>query len=321
MGLKFKSMKLPMGVHPCTIMLCFLYVALLQSSPAPPTSEDPTSSSPPSSLTVCSPPPSSAVHVVGEPSNNVSVVIERLDKQYIEIEQLVFKTMKRQKVPLEDVLNWIRFPPMSLRGQFADLIQTRVKLLANVSSIDELFFILSSYWNSLHPDLLRYLINKLEDTDLNTQMDCYMADLHHFRIQTTLGDFLDKWIGGIPHGYQEFVLELGEEWRKKTVEDFEQFRIRLSRLQSFGGGHMSFMKTAKSSSILVVLALPAQLFPLDMRQKNLHKFLRDEDIVRVMVDGQYVFDSNKLVSIIKYPEDRFIVHTGALYILNIHYCT
>ena len=40
-------------------------------------------------------------------------------------------------------------------------------------------------------------------------MDRYMADLHHFRIQTTLGDFLDKWIGDIPPGYQEFVLELG----------------------------------------------------------------------------------------------------------------
>ena len=127
-----------------------------------------------------------------------------------------------------------------------------------------------------------------------------MADLHHFRIRTTLGDFLDIWVGDIPPGYQEFVLELGEEWRKKTVEDFEQFRICLSRLQSFGGGHMSFMKTAKSSSILVVLALPAQLFPLNIRSIILHKLLRDGNIVRVMVDGQYVFDSNKLVSDIKH---------------------
>jgi hypothetical protein len=273
------------------MMLYVFFVALLQSSPAPPTSEDPAS---------ISPPPSSAVRTVAEPSNsvNVNVVIERLDKEYIEIEQLVFKAIKRRKVPLEDMLNWIRFPPVTLRSQFADLVQARVKLLASVSSVDELFFILSSYWNSFHPDPLGYLINKLEVTDLKARMDHYMEDLHHFRIQTTLGDFLDKWVGEIPSGYQEFVLELGEEWRKKTVEDFEQFRIRLSRLQSFGGGHMSFMKTAKSSSILIVLALPAHLFPLNLRQKAVHKFFRDDGIVRMMVNGQCVYDSKKLVSVL-----------------------
>ncbi len=271
-------------------MLYVFFIALLQTSSAPPTSEDPASSSPP---------PSSAIRTVAESSSNVNVnvVIEQLDKQYIEIEQLVFNAIKHRKVPLKDMLNWIRFPPVTLRSQFADLVQTRPKLLANVSSVDELFFILSSYWNSFHPDLLVYLINKLEDTDLKARMDRYMEDLHHFRVRTTLGDFLDKWVGKIPSGYQEFVLELGEEWRKKTVEDFEQFRICLSRLQSFGGGHMSFMKTAKSSSILIVLALPAYLFPLNLRQKAIHNVFKDESIVRMMVDGQYVYDSKILVSV------------------------
>jgi hypothetical protein len=143
-------------------------------------------------------------------------------------------------------------------------------------------------------------------------MDHYMEELRHFRIQTTLGDFLDKWVGEIPSGYQEFVLELGEEWRKKTVEDFEQFRIRLSRLQSFGGGHMSFMKTAKSSSILVVLALPTHLFPLNLRQKAVHNFFRDDCIVRMMVDGRYVYDSKKLVSVLtlKHTENIFYCMTA-----------
>ena len=201
-------------------------------------------------------------------------------------------------MPLDDILDWIRFPPMTLRTQFADLVQSRAKILANVSSVDELFFILSSYWNSLHPYLLEYLISKLEDEDLKARMERYADDLRRFRIQTTLGDFLDKWVGGIPPGYKEFVLELGEEWREKTVEDFEKFQTRLSRLQCFGGGHMSFMKTAKSSSILVVLALPEVLFPINLRQTVVHSFLRDESIVRMMVDGQCVLNLEKLVSLL-----------------------
>jgi hypothetical protein len=108
---------------------------------------------------------------VAEPSKNMNVMIERLDKEYIEIEQFVFKAIKRRKVPLKDVLDWIRFPPMTLWNQFAELVQAQTKLLANVSSIDELYFIISSYLNSFHPDLLVYLINQLEDTDLKVRMD------------------------------------------------------------------------------------------------------------------------------------------------------
>ena len=160
------------------------------------------------------------------------------------------------------------------------------------------FSVLSTYWNLFHPALLQHLVNKLGGEELKARMDRYMDDLHCFRIQTTLGDFLDKWVGEILSGYQEFVLELGEEWREKTVEEFEQFRIRLSRLQSFGGGNMSFVKTAKSSSILVVLALPDHLFPINLRQTIVHNFLRDENIARMVMDGQCVFDLEKLVSLL-----------------------
>ena len=266
------------------------YIASPQEQLGLPHSEQPVQSTP-------SPSP---VGTVGEPSCILEGQIDQLDQQYIEIETLVLKAIKNRKVPLDEVLDWIRFPPTRLRTQFAELLRQQATVISSASSVDELFSFLSSYWNLFHPALLQHLVNKLGDEDIKSRMDRYMADLHHFRIRTTLGDFLDKWIGDIPPGYQEFVLELGEEWRKKTVEDFEQFRIRLSRLQSFGGGHMSFMKTAKSSSILVVLALPAQLFPLNVRSTILHKLLRDENIVRVMVDGQYVFDSNKLVSNIKH---------------------
>ena len=235
---------------------------------------------------------------MGEQSCDLEVQIDRLDQQYIEIETVVLRTIKIREIPLDEVLNWIRFPPTSLRTQFADFLRSQAKLLFSSTTVDELFAIVSSYWNLFHPALLQHLVNKLGDQGIKSRMDRYMDNLYHFRIQTALGDFLDKWVGEIPPGYQEFVLELGEEWREKTVEEFEQFRIRLSRLQSFGGGHMSFMKTAKSSSILVVLALPEVLFPINLRQTVVHSFLRDENIVRVMVDGQCVLDLEKLVSLL-----------------------
>ena len=254
--------------------------------------------SPPSSRdSIPNAPPTSGMQTVGEPSNGLSVVIEQLDEECVEIEQLLFETIKQRKVPLTDVLNWIRYLPMTLKAQFDSLIQAQAKTLNRVSSVDELSYILTQYWNAFHPALLEYLVKKLRDEVLKARMDRFMTELQRFRIQTTLGDFLDKWVGEIPPGYQEYILELGERWRERTVEDFEKFQIRLSRSQIVGGGRMSFMKTAKSSSILVILALPKHLFPLNLRQKDVHVFLRDEDVLRVMVDGQCVLDLEELVSI------------------------
>ena len=235
------------------------------------------------------------VRSVGEPSSGLEVQIDQLDQQYIEIETLLLETIKDHKIPLDKVLNWIRFPPASLRTQFADLLRQQARVISSVTSIDELFSILSTYWNLFHPALLQHLVNKVGDKKLKARMDRYMEELQHFRIRTTLGDFLDKWVGGIPPGYKEIVLELGEEWRGRTVEEFEQFQIRFSRMQSFGGGHMPFMKTAKSSSILLVLSLPGHLFPINLRQKPLHDFMRHEGVLRIMVDGECVLDMEKLV--------------------------
>ena len=69
---------------------------------------------------------------MGEPSNGLSIVIDQLDEECVEIEQLVFQTIKRRKVPLEDVLNWIRCLPMTLKAQFGSLIQAQAKTLTSV---------------------------------------------------------------------------------------------------------------------------------------------------------------------------------------------
>ena len=234
---------------------------------------------------------------MGEPSCGLEAQINQLDQQYIKIEALVLETIKVREVPLDQVRKWIRFPPTSLRVQFAELLRQQARGILSAASIDELFTILSTYWNLFHPTLLQYLVNQLGDEDLKEKMDRYMDNLYHFRIQTTMGDFLDKWVGDTPPGYKEFTLELGEDWREKTVEEFEQFRISLSRLQMFGGGSISFMKMAKCSSVLVVLALPERLFPIDFRQQSLHKLFSDKNILRVVVDGECVLDLPKLVSI------------------------
>ena len=239
-------------------------------------------------------PPLSSITPAAEPSSSRSTSleeeIERLDEEYTEIESLVLKTIKCRNVHHKTMLEWIQVLPMTLKSQFSELLQRNAKALSNASNVDELFIIVSPYWNTLHPTLLAHLVKKLDDKKLEGRMKKYTDDLRKFRVRTQLGDFIEKWAGGVPSGFDEFTVELGEEWRERTVEDLEQFRIRLSRQQCIGG-HMTYMKKVMPGSIFVDLALPHCCFPFPLPvDRDMQKFLREEDVLRVHVGGVCILD-------------------------------
>ena len=227
-----------------------------------------------------------------EPFSLVSISleeeIEQLDEEYTEIESLTLDTIKQRNVPHKTMLKWIQVLPMTLKSQFSELLQRNAKALSNASNVDELFIIISPYWNSLHPTLLAHLVKKLADEKLKCRMKKYTDDLYKFRVRTRLGDFIEKWAGGVPSGFDEFVLELGEEWRERTVEDLEQFRVHLSRQQCIGG-HMTYMKKVMPGSIFVELVLPQCCFPLTFN-RDMQKFLREGGVLGVYVGGLCILD-------------------------------
>jgi hypothetical protein len=152
-----------------------------------------------------------------------------------------------------------------------------------------------------------YLIKKLADEGLKSRMKKYTDDLCKFRIHTQLGDFIEKWAGGVPPGFDEFVLELGEEWRERTVEDLEKFRICLSRQQCIGG-HMTYMKKVMPGSIFVVFALPQCCFPLSF-DKDTRKILSEENVLGIYVGGQCILELREpevRVSIILVVDNNYV---------------
>jgi hypothetical protein len=270
---------LPISTKPC----------LLSSVPflASPDPQSPGSFSPHDQFS-----PSMELH---SPSISIEEQIEQLDEEYTEIESLLLETIKHHNVPHTTILRWIQVLPTALKYQFSELLQRKAKALSNASSVDELYIIVSPYWNSLHPSLLEHLIKKLADGKLRNRMNKYIDNLYKFRIHTKLGDFIEKWIGGAPPGFDNFVMELGEEWRERTLEDLEQFRIRLSR-QQFIGGHMTYMKKVVPGSIFVELALPHDSFPLIFDEAT-QKFLREENVHGIYVNRECILYLHHQVSI------------------------
>ena len=222
------------------------------------------------------------------PSFPIEEQIEQLDEEYTEIESLVLESIKIHKVPHKTMLNWVMVLPMTLKAQFSELLRTQAKELTSASDVDQLFMILSPYWNSLHPTLLEHVIKKLADEKLKARMKRYVEELRRFRIHTRLGDFIEKWAGGVPAGFDKFTMELGEEWREKTVEDLEQFCIRLSQQQCIGG-HVTYMKKVTAGSVLVMFAIPQCCFPMNF-EEDVQTFLREECVLGVFVGGQSILD-------------------------------
>ena len=168
--------------------------------------------------------PPSPVRSMGEPSSSLEVEIEKLDQKYIEIERLVLKTIKAREVPLSDVVDWIRFPPTSLRTQFADFLRSQARLLSSTTNIDELFVILSSYWNLFHPALLEHLVNKLGDESLKARMNRTWMTCTIFVIEQLL---VSLWTSGWGKSHLA-IMSLSCSWERsgerrqlKTSSSFE----------------------------------------------------------------------------------------------------
>ena len=222
------------------------------------------------------------------PSGSLEEEIEQLDEEYTKIESLVLETIKKLKVPHTTMLQWVQVLPLALKAQFSEILRMQAKELSSASNVDELFMILSPYWNSLHPTLLEHLVKKLADDNLNTRMKHYTERLQNFRLRTTLGNFIDKWIHGIPPGFNEYVLKLGEGWRDKTMEDLNQFMIGLSRQQCFER-HIAYLNKVTAGCLAVVIAFPQCCFPLRPDDELKH-YLQENMVLHILTESKCVLN-------------------------------
>jgi len=124
--------------------------------------------------------------------------------------------------------------PVSLKLQCDELLQSQAARLSRVSSINELFFILSPYWDFLNPNLLAHLAHRFGDDETIRLVDEYFAELKEFRMQTKINNFIEKWTGTLLPDTQEVVMKLGDNWKEKSLEQsVEELRIKFSRKHCF----------------------------------------------------------------------------------------
>ena len=219
--------------------------------------------------------------------------IEQFEEKYEDLVDYVLNAFKEGKVSIKRVMKCLRQLPVSLKLHFGEFLQKQAALLSRVSSIDELFFILSLHWDFLNPSLLTHLASRFGDEQTRRSVEEYLGELRKFRMRTKIKNFIDRWTGILQPDTQEIVMELGDNWREQSLEQLEEFRIEVSRQRCFANYVMP-LKRIKISSVDAIFSLPDSVDIHSLGLESLYKFFRKHQVLRILINGVCIFNLERL---------------------------
>ena len=254
----------------------------------------------PASATECSKQPSSttvqlpaSTSIMAQPST-VTSLDRDIEKEVQELEDhffdIIFKAaLNLEKVDLAMIKMFIVLLPVSKKYPHINLLQEHRSAIDNAKSVREIFSILAQYLNFLNCGLLSEIIRRFGDSEMKRLMEEYLAKLTNFREHTKLGEFVDKWIGKNHHDYEEFATKMGENWRERTLEDLEKFRIQWSRRHSFTD-YATVIKTVTAGCVTVVWGLHRSISLNVSLFEDVRPLLQESNIQRVTSKGKCILE-------------------------------
>ena len=220
---------------------------------------------------------------------------DELERKYDDLVDEVEDSLTKAGTDLSRVKKRIIRLPVSLKNLHWDLLEPEATAaIENTTSIKGLFnFLHSRHWDFLNCELLCHIVDRFGDPETIRSKEKYLDELRRFRTKTKLRDLI-RWTGTryakILPAEKELVLIMGEEWRERTLEDLEQFRIEFSRQCSINSYAMPF-RGVKKGCIAVTFALPSSVDIAALCLQDLLEFLKQHDVLRIMADGSCILDT------------------------------
>ena len=243
-------------------------------------------------LSPCVGEPPSQAHLQGAQAQPHSLSlkeeIKQFEEKYEDLVDYVLSDFKTGGVSIKRILKCLRQLPVSLKLPCGEFLRSQAERLSRVSNIDELFFILSLYWDFLNPSLLAHLADRFGDDQTIRSVKKYLGELREFRMRTTINCFIDMWTGTLPPDTQEIVMELGDNWREQSLEQLEEFRIEVSRKRWFED--YVPLKRIKVSSVVAVFSLPKSVDSHSLELESLRQFFQEHQVLRILLNGYCILN-------------------------------
>ena len=143
--------------------------------------------------------------------------------------------------------------PTSLKYQHHCFLKQHSSEIAKTTTVEEIFFILNSYWNFLNCSLLVHIIDKFGDEDLKKELSAYTTALKEFRVRTKIVDFSKTCTESpeVPPGFATLKMRMGAKWEHCTLEDIEEHRRSLVQNSSVADYTLYFMGEVPGSIYLL----------------------------------------------------------------------
>ena len=190
--------------------------------------------------------------------------------------------------------------PTSLKYQHKYFLEQHSSEIAKATTVGEIIGILNSYWNFLNCSLLAHIINEFGDEELQKQLNTYTTALQSFRSRTKITDFVKTCPGNqkIPPEFVALKTKLSPEWKDRTLEDAEVYRMSMVHSSSLAS-YALYVLEGVPGSIYLLWSVPSHGIDFLAAAIN-SEFLQRHCIEEVTIDGEdleeykrqrwYIFD-------------------------------
>ena len=213
--------------------------------------------------------------------SNLGKEIKELEEKYQVLTDEVLSAFERENVSVNRIKSYLRQLPVSLKVQCNEFLQSQRSCLINASSVDELFWILSAYWDFINPSLLVHLVYKFGDDKTKALVDIYMEELRGFRIRTKVKDFINQWTGQTLSDFQTITVVLKDDWKECSLEQLEEFQNGLSCKRWLQSYVLRF-DGIKDACVAAVFSLPKAI---DLDLESVQDFFQEHQVLRVFLNG------------------------------------
>ena len=138
-----------------------------------------------------------------------------------------------KKIPLKQLQRSFNCLQRNLKLS-SECFQKLISSIFMARSVEQLFVLLSDYWDSLNPEVLKFIIEKFGSEDNQSSMKTYLDELSKFRTRVKLGDFVHTSYAKREFCdeslYKKLFMTVEEEvWEKKSLQEVENLKRELSR--------------------------------------------------------------------------------------------
>ena len=237
-------------------------------------------------------PPSAAlmVHTSAKRQNEVHHEIDNLKGMYDDLFMEAVEYFKEKHAETPTILSKLRTSiailPSSLKDEHIHFLESKSSEIAEATSVDKLFIIVSLYSDFYNYSLVAHIIRKFGNDKSRKDLQNYTAEFEAFCVRTNLSDFVAAITGSqeIPPEFSEVVFKMGPQWELHTLKDLQEFHKTLIG-RSFLASHTSRLMGGKTGSILLIWSVPRSCCDFLISSLDPH-FLQQYNIERVTVDGQ-----------------------------------